>query len=653
VIRFFDFHKIAIILFLVGLIMISPKSHAQEFSTESKRAIKFYEEGNKKFILLEFDAAAEDLNKAILADSRFIEAYLLLGDVYREQKKFPQANEVYDKVIAINPDKYPEVWYFSAVSLYEIQNYQLSSRRFKKFLSFHDLGEARADEARFLLACCTFAIGAVKNPVRFKPVNLGGNINSKNQEYINSVSSDELLLYFTRRDSLGNGNRGGEDFYFSYRESIGNEWNKSIKMGPPINTAGDEGALTISPDGRFLLFAGCHREDGFGSCDIYAARFNGNSISEPINLGPVLNSAKWETQPSLSSDGRTLYFTSTRAGGFGKSDIWKSTLQDNGDWSIPENPGELINTKGSEMSPFIHPDGQTLYFSSDRHPGMGGIDLFVSRLDSAGNWMSPANLGYPINTVADEMNIVVTAAGDKAFISSNQLSGSGGYDIFEFEIPLNIRPIPSTYIKGIVCDNKTKKPLEAYFSLSNLLTGKEVVRSFSDATSGEFLVCLPTNREYALNVSKNGYLFHSLNFSLTGLSTQITPYIIDIFLEPVGEGQIMVLRNIFFETGKSDLKNESMAELSKLIEFLENNPELMIEISGHTDNVGPEEFNQKLSENRAKAVLDYLVEGKIKAPRLVYKGYGFLHPIQSNETGEGRAQNRRTEIKILEIEKSD
>jgi outer membrane protein OmpA-like peptidoglycan-associated protein len=185
------------------------------------------------------------------------------------------------------------------------------------------------------------------------------------------------------------------------------------------------------------------------------------------------------------------------------------------------------------------------------------------------------------------------------------------------------------------------------------LTGKEVVRSFSDATSGEFLVCLPTNREYALNVSKNGYLFHSLNFSLTGLSTQITPYIIDIFLEPVGEGQIMVLRNIFFETGKSDLKNESMAELSKLIEFLENNPELMIEISGHTDNVGPEEFNQKLSENRAKAVLDYLVEGKIKAPRLVYKGYGFLHPIQSNETGEGRAQNRRTEIKILEIEKSD
>jgi outer membrane protein OmpA-like peptidoglycan-associated protein len=649
VISFLNFRIFAGLAFLLGLIVISSKSHAQEFSTESKRAIKFYEEGNKKFILLDYLAAEGNLNKAILTDNKFIEAYLLLGDVYREQKKYSEANDVYDKVIALNSKKYPEVWYFSAVSFYEIQNYQLASRRFKKFLSFPDVGTSRAEEAAFLHACCIFAIEAIKNPVPFKPVNLGKNINSKNHEYINSVSSDELQLYFTRRDSLANANRGGEDFYFSNRKNINNEWNISVKMGPTINTDGDEGALTISPDGRFLLFAGCHRADGFGSCDIYAARLTGNSVSSPINLGPVLNSAKWETQPSLSSDGRTLYFTSTRAGGFGKSDIWKSTLQDNGDWSIPENPGELINTKGSEMSPFIHPDGQTLYFSSDRHVGMGGIDLFVSRLDSAGDWMEPVNLGYPINTAADEMNIVVNAAGDKAFISSNQLSGSGGYDIFEFEVPQKIRPVSSTYIKGIVSNSKTRKPLEAYFSLTDLLTGKEVVRSFSDQTSGEFLVCLPTNREYALNVSKNGYLFHSLNFSLTGLNSQITPYIIDIFLEPVGEGETMVLRNIFFETAKSELKPESKVELEKLIEFLNSNPKIVIEISGHTDNIGSEDFNQQLSSNRAKAVFDYLIQNKIESSRLTYKGYGFLQPLQSNETEEGRSQNRRTEIKILQI----
>lgn len=649
--RIFDYQFFAGCAFLFCLGVFPDAILAQELSTTSKRAIKFYEEGSKKFNLLEYTAAAENLNKAITTDPKFIEAFLLLGDVYREQQKFDEAIKVYDKVIAINPKKYPEVWYFSGISYYEAQDYQLAVRRFKKYLTFGDLGEARNEEAKFLLACSNFAFQAIKNPVPFEPVNLGGSINTINHEYVNSVSSDELQLYFTRRDSVNPSSRGGEDFYFSNRETIENKWNKAVKMGPSINTPGDEGALTISPDGRFLLFAGCYREDGFGSCDIYAAKILGNRVSEPVNLGPVLNTSKWETQPTLSTDGRTLYFTSTRPGGFGKSDIWSSKLQDNGDWSVPENLGNVINTKGSEMSPFIHPDGQTLYFSSDRHVGMGGIDLFVSRLDSSGNWTIPANLGYPVNTSANEMNIVVNPAGDKAYISSNYLDGFGSYDIFEFQLPENIRPVPSTFMKGVVRDGKTKRPLEAYFSLIDLLTNKEVVRSFSDETSGAFLVCLPTNREYALNVSKNGYLFHSENFSLTGLNNQITPYIIDIILEPVGEGETMVLRNVFFETGKSELKVESITELRKLIEFLQYNPGLKIEISGHTDNIGDQNYNQQLSENRAKSVFNYLVKNKISDTRLTFKGYGFLKPIQSNETEEGRSQNRRTEIKILEIEK--
>jgi outer membrane protein OmpA-like peptidoglycan-associated protein len=611
-----------------------------------------YEEGNRNFNLLYFKDATENLQKAIATDPKFLEAYLLLGDVYREQKKFSEATEVYGKVIDFNPQKYPEVWYFSGLSYYEIQNYQLALIRLKKFLTYPDIGDSRVEEAKFLLACCSFAIKAMKNPVPFEPVNLGNGINSPNHEYINSVSSDELLLYFTRREFSDSSNGGGEDFYFSTRKNVLENWNKSIKMSPPVNTNGDEGALTISPDDRFLLFAGCYRKDGFGSCDIYVAKIAGSRISEPVNLGPVINTTKWETQPSLSSDGRTLYFTSNRPGGFGKSDIWMSRLQDNGDWSVPENLGEVINTRGSEMAPFIHPDGQTLYFSSDRHVGMGGIDLFVTQRDSANNWSDPVNLGFPINTSADEINIIVNAAGDKAYISSNQLAGFGGYDIFKFELPPKLRPVSSTYMKGNVYDGKTIKPLEAYFSLTDLSTDKEVVRSFSDESTGGFLVCIPTNREYALNVSKNGYLFHSENFSLSGLNNQITPYIIDIFLEPVGEGETMVLRNIFFDTGKYEIKEESRTELKKLIEFLEYNPTLKIEISGHTDNIGSENYNRQLSENRAKAVYDYLVKNNVEATRLTYKGYGFLNPLESNETEAGRSKNRRTEIKILEIEKS-
>lgn len=621
----------------------------QSLSSDSKRAIKFYNEGRQEFGLQNYEEAKQNLNKAISADGQFIEAYMLLGDVHKSLKETQAAIDIYQEVILINPEIYPEVFYFSGLLHFDLQQYDQSIEKLDHFLSIEKKSTGRIQEAGFYLSCSRFAQHAIKNPIPFNPKNLGTTINTASDEYINAVSSDELQLYFTGRDPVLSQARDADRFFFSFRETDSVEWSPSKLADPPLNTMDNQGALSITPDGRYLLFAGCQWPDGLGSCDIYASRISDGRYSEPQTLGHPVNSSAWDSQPSLAADGRTLYFASTRSGGYGKSDIWKSVLQNDGSWSTPENQGEIINTQGSEMAPFIHPDGKTLYFSSNRHVGMGGIDLFVTRLNNDGSWSTPVNLGYPINTPGDEINIIVNAPGNKAYLSANLPGGMGGFDIYSFELYEAIRPEPSTFIKGLIFDAKTRKPLDAYFVLINLNTGEEMIRSFSDEKTGEFLLCIPTNHDYALNVSKKEYLFFSKTFALSGFNTEFEPFLMNISLNPVIVGETTVLRNIFFDTGKAELKSESIAELNKLREFLDSNTSVKIEISGHTDHVGSENYNLDLSNNRAKSVVDFLVNNGIAAERLQFRGYGFSQPIAGNETEEGRAANRRTEIKIIEI----
>ncbi len=643
-------HKIIllIILFLAPAITFN-NVRAQTLSTTSNRAIRFYEEGNRNYRLLDYEEARKNLERAVRADDRFIEAFILLGEVNNAAKDFQDAAKAYQDAIDIDPDKYPEVHYFAGIVNFNIQNFELALTQLKRYLSYNRRNQHRDREAVFFINSSKFALEAIEHPVPFQPKNLGAQINTGGDEYINAVSSDDLLLYFTGSDREINKNSTADRFFFSQRSSPDDDWMQAQLVGSPFNAGGNEGALTITHDRQYLLFAGCHWPDGFGSCDIYAARISDGKFGKPRNLGPEVNSASWDSQPSLAPDGRTLYFASTRAGGYGNSDLWKSVLQDDGNWSSPENLGDVINTYGSEMAPFIHADGKTLYFSSDRHPGMGGIDLFVSRMDDNGQWSKPVNLGYPVNTPGDEINIIVNARGNKAYISANLQGGFGGYDIYEFELHEKVRPTPSTYLKGIITDAKTNLPVEAYFVLISLDTGEELVRSFSDAKNGEFLLCIPTNRDYALNVSSEGYMFFSENFSLTGITTEVAPFIMNISLNPITIGETIVLKNIFFDTGKHQLKPESIAELKKLVEFLEHNPSLAIEVSGHTDNIGGKDFNLELSRNRAKAVYTFLKENGISPERLSFTGHGFSKPIATNDTEEGRAQNRRTEILITEI----
>jgi outer membrane protein OmpA-like peptidoglycan-associated protein len=342
-----------------------------------------------------------------------------------------------------------------------------------------------------------------------------------------------------------------------------------------------------------------------------------------------------------------LFFVSTRRGGFGGSDIWKSVLQDDGYWGAPVNLGNTINTSSDEMAPFIHPDGRTLYFSSRGHMGLGGADLFVSRLDNAGIWQQPENIGYPVNTKRDEINLIINAKGTEAFISAERENGFGNIDIYRFELPEQSRPASVSYVQGKVYDKNTLLPLKAAIELIDMQKNTVIVNSTSDPITGEFLMSLPVDKDYAVNIARSGYLFYSTNFNVSRGNDSVNPIKLDIPMQPLAVGEKVVLHNIFFETDKFELLSYSQSELERLITFMTKNTTTQIEIGGHTDSEGSETHNNQLSQNRAKAVYDYLVSKGVEAGRLTFKGYGESAPIESNDTPEGRAKNRRTEFKVV------
>ena len=620
-------------------------------STASKKAKKFYLQAREHYNLREYSQAYALLEKALEADPSFAEAYAMLGDMAAEQRNIEEAIINYDRAVQLLPDLDYNLYVILGNLKLLLGQYAEAKQDYEKYISYNKGPSNRRWQTEENILKCNFGMEMMASPVPFDPKNLGDSINTIHDEYINAISSDKQTLYFTRRLPTSAIVAKGpdaveEDFYLSYNSSD-TAWFHAFNLGPPINTRGNEGAISISPDGQLLFFAACQRDDGYGSCDIYWSWKMGDRWSIPRNLGSVVNSATWDSQPSFSSDGRTLYFASKRSGGKGSSDIWKTELLPNGDWSLPVNLGDPVNTAGVEQNPFIHPDDQTLYFASKGHQGMGGLDLFYTRKSLDGSWGEPVNLGYPINTYADEITLVVNSTGDIAYISSDKFGGKGRQDIYSFPLYDEAQPNPVTYLKGVVFDKESGNRLQAYFELTNLERNEVVVQSVSDPIDGSFLVCLPTDRDYALNVSREGYLFYSDNFFLTGIRDQAKPFLKNIPLQPIKVGETVVLRNIFFDTDKYDLKPISYIELQKLLQLLQTNPALRIEISGHTDIVGSEEHNLELSGNRAKAVFDYLVTNGISPDRMTYAGYGFSNPIDTNNTDEGRANNRRTEFRII------
>ncbi len=641
-------------LFLLAVIMAfcAPELYAQvdgELSSGSRRARRAYERAEEALRVHDYSEALDQLNTALRRDEGFIEAHLLMAEIHFSQGDYDRSIGPYFEAIAIDPGFYPSAKYYLGRALYNTGRYEEAASVLERFTIMKGPGERIKSLAGEYLERALFAVGAKNNPVPFDPRNPGPAINSEFAEYSPALTADEQTLIFTRKKPRGDGPATHqisfyEDFYISY--FLDGEWTRAENLGPPLNTDGNEGAQTITADGRHLYFAACNRPDGLGRCDIYYSKREGDRWSTPVNPGRPLNSSAWDSQPSISADGNTIYFSSSRAGGYGQVDIWKATRNDDGTWNTPENLGPVINTGGDELSPFIHHDNKTLYFASDGHPGMGGLDIFLSRMDDAGIWSEPENLGYPINTHGDEFAMIVGASGRNAWFASDIDGGYGDSDLYTFELYPEARPQPHTFMKGVVADAGSGEPLMASFELIDLESGVKLTQASSDPVEGTFLVAIPSDKDLALNVSKDGYLFFSENFSYAGGRTPGDPWIRNIDLQPIAEGQPVVLRNVFFETDSYSLRESSFAELNRLAGFLKDNPALSVEISGHTDSTGSYEYNLELSRERARSVRDYLTGESISPERISYRGYADTRPVDTNETEEGRANNRRTEFSI-------
>ena len=630
-----------LILMLPAVIPVSGQADT------SRKALKYFEKAQSYFQSGQWKDSENELYKAIKADSNLADSYILLGDVFLETGRSAEAISQYRHALRLNPKREDVVYNLLANTLFSLERYAESASYYEKILAYPDINQDLKTAIGLKLNTSRFRLSLMDNPVSFLPVNLGPSVNTASDEYINTLSADGSGLFFTRRtrSSAGDIRDFNEDFYLA--EIKMDSILEASKLNYPPGKDNDAGALCISTDGRMLFFTACNRPDSYGSCDLYFSEKTGDTWSVANNLGRHINSESWDAQPSISPDGQSLYFSSNRPGGLGSSDIWKTDRTAEGGWSRPVNLGPPVNTPAAEMAPFIHFDNQTLYFSSSGHPGLGGSDLFKSTRH-ARSWTLPVNLGYPINSLADELVIVVNAKGSQGLISSNNLKGEGGYDIFGFELYDAIRPVPVTYLKGKVYDKVSGIPLEARFELIDISLDSIIIGAISDRQNGEFLVCIPGNRNYALNVSCNGYLFYSDHFPLSEIKSRMDPVLKDIPMEPVAVGKTIILRNIFYETDQFQLKTISYTELDKLVSFLQINPGLRIEVGGHTDDQGAEDYNLDLSRKRALAVYDYLLSHGIDEDRISYNGYGESKPVNSNETEAGRALNRRTEVTILE-----
>jgi outer membrane protein OmpA-like peptidoglycan-associated protein/tetratricopeptide (TPR) repeat protein len=641
-------NKILITAYFVFLASYIINAQSYDPSKLNHDAVTIYNLANNKAQNGDYETAIKMINEALKKEPGYVDAYLSLAGIDANMKNYSNAVANFEKAFALDSvyTNYYQLPY--SIDLAGCGRFEDALKAVNNFLLIPTINERSKKAGEFRKGTYQFAIDYAKNHLQknyvFAPNNLGDSVNTKELEYFPSLPIDGKKLIFTRRL---NGNN--EDFFESDL-SENKTWGKAYPLPGNINSSSfNEGAQNISQDGKWLIFTGCNFPEGLGSCDLYISYLTKNGWSEPQNLGPNVNSEFWESSPSLSPDKRDLYFSSSVPGGFGGADIWVCHRNENGKWSEPYNLGPEINTAGDEGTPFIHADNQTLYFNSDGQPGYSEKpDIFVSHKLPDGKWSKAENLGYPINTIDDEGSLVVAADGKTAYYASDRSDTKGGLDIYSFELREDVRPLKTLWVKGKVYDKRTNQGLPSSVELTDMAT-RQLISKLQTDEDGNYLVTLPVGKDYAFNVNRKGYLFYSENYNIRSTAPDST-FEADIALQPIEANAHIILKNVFFDTKRTQLKPESIIELDNVVKLMNENPNIKVLITGYTDNVGKPADNLALSKGRAVAVVNYLLDKGIRNERLSFKGMGEENPIADNNSEEGRALNRRTELSVVSIE---
>jgi len=632
------FYTTALAAFLIGCGHFS--SAQSILSTKSKKAIAYYQEADNYRVRRQYDQAISLLNEAIKKDGKFVEAYIRLGKIYHAIDQLELAEENYRQAIqlavvsTINPDTYLLI----AEVQITLEKYLEVKGNIDIFLTREKVGLKKKVRATLLKRQAEYALAHIDKPLNFNPIALNDQVNQFALQYFPAITADQQTLFYTKRN--GNSPYDDEDIMVSIKNDQ-NEWGAPQSISDKINSELNEGTCTISANGRMMVFTSCQGRKGYGSCDLFVSHKVGDKWSEPENMGDKINSIAWESQPSLSSDGRKLYFVSNRKGGKGGRDIWVSQLVE-GSWSAPTNLGNNVNTIFEEVSPFIHQNGQTLYYASNGKPGFGGFDIYSSELIKQ-EWSFSKNLGFPINRGNDQMSMIITADGSKGYYSDSGGDQERQSEIRQFDVPVQIRvEHKSYYVKGQVIDRETGESLSSKIQLYDLSSNQLVGQTASDSVQGDYLMTLTEGGKYGLYVNRVGYVMKSLTFDMSN-TDQENSVIINVSLDRIKSGATTVLNNIFFEHDSYDLSKESLTELEKVAEFIMQN-EITMEIGGYTDATGSEEYNMQLSIKRAQSVHDYLIkEFDIPQSRVEYRGYG----VSKNDKSIPDSGKRRIEFKIL------
>ncbi len=638
-------HRYSLNFLVVLLLLFSQNIFGQGLSVQDPKIIKIYQTALDFHQKKDYLNAQKNYLKALEKRPDFIEIYYKMGQIKEAIGSKNEAFSYYQKSIELQPNSSSNAYahFYLGSNYYETAQYDKSIPYLDKFNQLIYKSPNLLKRSRKMLLNASFAIEAIKQPLEIKPISLGKTINKFHSQYFPSLTGDKETMVYTGFDKFTQ----DENLYFSkFKNGL---WSNPTSISEKINTKDNEGTAAISADGRTLVFTGCNKPDGFGSCDLYVSYKKGNEWSPAENLGENINTFEWESQPSLSFDGTILYFVSDRRNGLGKRDIYRSTKIDDGTWSQSQNIGNQINTADDEISPFIHPNGISLFFASDGYAGMGGMDIFSSDKTENG-WSFPSNLGYPLNTIKDQVSLFITADNKTGYYSleQNQDETQRNSVLYKFDLPKNLAKKfkKSNIVKGYIADATTKRKMSAEIEIINLNNNQIASKTTSDESTGEYMNTLTEGGNYGIFISKPGYFFKSLHFDYETETDSISKNI-NVFLEPLTKNAKEILENIYFDSNKFELRNESKPALEKLFKLMQLNPTLKIEISGHTDDLGKDAENNLLSMNRAKSVQNYLISKGILQSKIVTIGFGKTKPLAPNNSPENRQKNRRIEIKIL------